>query len=141
MEESGGYVLAFDFGLANIGVAVGQGLTNTARGIATVSARDGVPDWRAIKDLVEQYQPQTLIVGLPLNMDGSASPMSQAAQQFASRLTDRFGLACHMQDERLTSRVAREELEDARAAGRARTDHELAACLIAESWLQSAAGR
>ena len=130
MKGSDGYVLAFDFGLANIGVAVGQGLTNTARGIATVDARDGVPDWRAIKDLVEQYQPQTLIVGLPLNMDGSASPMSQAAQQFA----------CHMQDERLTTRVAREELEDARAAGRARTDHELAACLIAESWLESRAG-
>ena len=141
MDKRDGYILAFDFGLANIGVAAAQTLTRTARGVATLGARDGVPDWRAVHRLIEEYQPLALIVGLPLNMDGTESPMSETARQFAAKLADRFGLDCPLQDERLTSREAREGLEDARAAGVASTDHELAACLIAESWLATRAGR
>ena len=128
-------VLAFDFGLRYIGVAVANSLTGQARGIATVIAKDGKPKWRDITPLVEEYAPDVLVIGNPLHMSGEASDMSALAQGFATQLAQRFGLDVNMQDERLTSRIAQETLADAQALGLGKTDHEVAACLIAEQYL------
>ena len=102
-------LLAFEFGLKHIGVAVGQTLTCTANALDCLRARDGRPDWDAVDDLIRQWHPNRLIVGLPLNMDGSDGPMTQRARAFARRLAGRSGLSVDMVDERLTSRAAREE--------------------------------
>ena len=128
-------ILAFDFGLLETGVAFAQFITGDARGVRTLRCADGQPVWREVKALVADYNPQILVVGLPLNMDGSESDMCARARDFAERLGAKTQLDVCLQDERLTSRIAAAELEAARALGRAKTDHELAACYIAEDFL------
>lgn len=123
-----GYVLAFDFGLKHIGVAVGQSVTGTASGLTTLAARAGKPDWPALVALVREWRPVQLIVGLPLNMDGTESDMSARARHFANRLTGETGIPVQLVDERLTSYAARE--------GNPARTHEHAAVLIAEAWFE-----
>lgn len=120
--------LAFDFGLRQIGVATGQTVTSTATPLGIVDARAGTPRWSQIAELIEEWQPDALVVGLPLNMDDSESDMSRLARNFAMELERRFDLAVHLTDERLSSR-------EAEARGGARTDHDLAAKIIAETFL------
>ncbi|MEM7098921.1 MAG: Holliday junction resolvase RuvX [Pseudomonadota bacterium] len=128
--------MAFDYGLRHIGIAIGQSMTGQARGVATVQAKEGTPAWRDIKRLVQEYAPGSLVVGEPLHMDGEPSDMSMYATRFAQGLKDRYKLPTTMADERLTSRLAHELLEDAIALGTARTIHEVSACLIAEQYLR-----
>jgi putative Holliday junction resolvase len=124
-----GAVLAFDFGLKHIGVATGQTITRTATALTTLAARDGKPDWVAVCELVTEWRPIRLIVGLPLNMDDSESEMSERARAFAARLGKETGLQVELADERLTSRaVADAEGDQA---------HAEAAALIAETWLNA----
>ena len=66
-----GTLLAFDFGTKSIGVAVGQRITGTARPLTALKANDGTPDWNLIERLLKEWQPDDVIVGLPLNMDGT----------------------------------------------------------------------
>jgi putative Holliday junction resolvase len=120
-------VLAFDFGLKHIGVAVGQSITRSASPLTTISARDGRPDWRQIVELVEQWRPDLLIVGLPLNMDDSESEMSERARAFSKKLHAETALEVVLVDERLSSFEAK-KLDDA-------NNHAHAARLIAETWL------
>lgn len=128
-------LLAFDYGTSHIGVAVGQSITGTATPLPALKARDGIPDWAQIEKLIKEWQPQRLLVGLPLNMDGSASEMSARAQKFANRLHGRFGLVVESWDERLSSFEARGELlaQGKRAFREAGVD-SLSARLILESW-------
>ncbi len=123
-----GCVLAFDFGLKHIGVAVGQTITRTATPLDTLSARNGKPHWPTVELLVREWRPIQLVVGLPLNMDDTESEMSGRARRFASQLAEKTGLQVSMTDERLTSRMTRDE--DA--------SHAAAAALIAETWLNAA---
>jgi len=136
---AGHYLISFDFGLRHIGVAVGQTVTTSARGIGTLVARNGKPDWHVLKRLISGYPATLAIVGLPLNMDGTTSPMSQRASAFAKALTARCHLTVELHDERLTSKAARDEFEEAKSLGIAATEHELAACLILKSWLEEQA--
>jgi putative Holliday junction resolvase len=124
---STGYVLAFDFGLRHIGVAVGQTVTGTASPLTTLAARSGTPDWDTVVALVKEWRPHVLLVGLPLNMDDTESEMSGRARGFAERLAAKSGIAVHLVDERLTSHA----VKDAGPEGA----HAAAAALIAESWL------
>lgn len=132
-------LLAFDFGMRHIGVAIGQSLTQTASPLAPVTARDGIPDWPALERLFAEWQPDALIVGLPLNMDGSESQLSALARKFGRRLAARFRLPVCMHDERLSSREAREALAERPAGSRGRPPsvHSAAAVVILESWLAS----
>lgn len=130
-----GNVLAFDYGLRHIGVAVAQTLTRQARGVTTLSAKQGKVRWREVNVLVEDFKPYCVVVGLPLNMDGTTSELTSLARAFAQQLGRRFDLPAHMQDERLTSVEAQHMMADAKALGLGATDHELAACLIAEQFL------
>ncbi|NCF77441.1 MAG: Holliday junction resolvase RuvX, partial [Proteobacteria bacterium] len=84
-----GYVLGIDFGLKHIGVAVGQTVTQTANGLVTIRAKNGNPDWSEFEQLLTQYRPLAVIVGLPLNMDGTSSEMSDRATAFAQALAKR----------------------------------------------------
>jgi len=137
-------VLAFDFGLKQIGVAQGHTLIHSANGLTIIKANDGTPDWAAISEIIEKWQPDLLLVGLPLNMDDSESELSHKARRFARRLEGRYGIQVTMIDERLTSREAKFMIhEQQRNRGRkARTqdltkiDH-LAAALILQGWLQA----
>ncbi len=132
-------ILAFDFGLRRIGVAVGQQVTASANPLEVV--RNGVkgPDWAAIEDLVHEWQPARIIVGMPLRADGSPAEIAQEIQAFISELA-RFGRPVETVDETFSSLEAEELLKAERAAGlRGRISKEMidsaAATLIAERWL------
>ncbi|MFH7564302.1 MULTISPECIES: Holliday junction resolvase RuvX [Oceanimonas] len=132
-------LLGFDYGLKSIGVAVGQELTATARPLLALKASDGVPNWEQIENLLKEWQPALLVVGLPLNMDGTEQDISRRARKFANRLHGRFGLPVELQDERLTTTDARARLFEAggyKALGKDAVD-AVSAQLILESWMTS----
>ncbi len=137
MPEAGQrQVLGFDFGLRRIGVAYGQELLGSARPVAMIPARDGVPDWSQVEALLLEWKPDLVIVGLPLNMDGSESDMCARARKFGKRIHGRFHVAVEMMDERLSSFEAKEAvLAEGGSSdfGRHGVD-DLAAVLILESW-------
>lgn len=130
--------MAFDFGTQKIGVAYGQSLTGTAQAIAVLKAKDGIPDWDEIAGLIEKWQPQIFVVGVPYNMDGTDSALVPRAIKFGNRLHGRFNLPCFGIDERLSSREARDQV-DARGdksgytKKRAAID-DIAAQIILENW-------
>lgn len=128
-SKAEGTVLAFDFGKKHIGVAAGQTITRTASALTTLAARDGRPDWESVRELVNEWRPIRLVVGLPLNMDDTESEMSERARMFAARLEKETGVAVGMADERLTSRAVSELAGD--------QAHAEAAALIAETWLNA----
>ncbi|EJG2208735.1 Holliday junction resolvase RuvX, partial [Morganella morganii] len=72
-------VIAFDFGTKSIGVAVGQTITGTARPLAALKAREGIPDWELIAAVFREWQPDYVVVGLPLNMDGTPQLVTNQA--------------------------------------------------------------
>ena len=132
-------VLGFDYGTKQIGVAVGQAITGQARELWVLKAQNGVPDWSQIEALLREWQPDALVVGLPLNMDGSASDMSARAEKFARRLNGRFNLPVHTHDARLTTYEAKgERLRGGQSGGyRERPVDALAAALLLEGWLSA----
>lgn len=103
-------VIAFDFGMKRIGVAIGQTITQSARPLDTIQAKAGMPNWHAIDNLIKKWLPQALVVGIPLNMDGTDQYMSEKAREFARSLINRYQLPVHEMDERLTTKEAREQL-------------------------------
>jgi putative Holliday junction resolvase len=103
-------VLGFDFGKKYIGIAVGQEITGSASPLGSVKAQDGIPKWENIEKYIKEWQPHFIVVGLPLNMDGSEQQLTLDAKKFGKRLQGRFGLPVEFQDERLTTADAKERL-------------------------------
>lgn len=103
-------IIAFDFGLKRIGVATGQTLTGTTQMLAPVAARDGIPDWAVLEKLLKEWQPDLLLVGIPLAIDGSELSVTPNARKFMNRLHGRFGLPVRGVDERVTTKEARQQL-------------------------------
>ena len=130
-------VLAFDFGLVQIGVAVGNTLLRSTQPLAILRAREGIPDWQALEQLVRDWQPDLLLVGDPLNMDGSDSELCERARKFARRLHGRLGLPVTMVDERLTSFEAKQVSREQGHRGdyKRRPIDSQAAELVLRSWL------
>ena len=130
-------LLGFDYGSKQIGVAVGQVVTGQARELCILKAQNGVPDWQKVEALLREWQPDAIVVGLPLNMDGSPSEMSERAEKFARRLNGRFNLPVHTHDERLTTYEAKgQRLQQGQNSGyRERPVDALAAALLLEGWL------
>jgi len=126
-------VLGFDYGLRRIGVAVGTPWLGTTTALKPLVARDGDTDWDAVRRLLDEWQPGLLVVGLPLNMDGTPSEMSARAERFARRLHGRFGIPFAVMDERLSTREARSLLEESGRDAEV-SIHSAAACLILQSW-------
>ena len=135
-------IFAFDYGTRRIGVASGDTLTRTARGLATI---ESTPPWDAIGKLIADYRPTQLVVGVPYNMDGTPTLLTDAAREFARALHQRHGLPACLMDERLSSREAEAELRHARATGlkRRRLTHAdvdmTAAKIVLERWFMDPA--
>ena len=131
-------LLAFDFGLRQIGVAVGNSTFGTTQPLTVLRARDGKPDWDAVAALCGEWQPDLLLVGDPLNMDGSVSELAQRARKFARRLEGRLGLPVEMVDERLSSFAIKQEQRELGHRGdyREQPIDSLAAELILQDWLR-----
>ncbi len=136
MSSNSTTVLAFDYGTKTIGVAVGESLLGTARPLPALKARDGIPNWDSIQAIIDEWHPQQLVVGLPLNMDGSKSPMCQRAEKFARRLHGRFAIEAVTMDERLSSFEAKGEIiksGNSRDFKKENID-SISARIILESW-------
>lgn len=132
-------ILAFDFGLRRIGVAVGQSVTGSASPLGVVANRDSGIDHDAIAALIAEWRPGTLVVGMPVHADGSASEIQVPVKAFIDELT-RYGIPVETVDERYTSVEAERVLKEARAGGtRGRIRREdidsAAAVFIAERYL------
>lgn len=151
-----GSALVFDHGGRRIGVATANRSPRLASPLLTLPARDGVPDWDALDRLVKDWNPGELVVGVPYNgaaarVAGSgANPgtdSESAAERFAAALAARYALPVARVDERLTSAEAESRLREQRRSG-ARTKKvrtgdvdALAACVIAEMWLDQPPGQ
>ena len=128
-------LLGFDYGTKRIGVAVGQDISHSVTPLTTLSSQNDKPDWNAISKLIAEWQPDRLVVGLPLHLDGSTQPLTEKAQRFGNQLKGRYNLPVEMVDERLTSHEAEAELA-AQGGKVAKADIDaLAAALILQSWL------
>jgi putative holliday junction resolvase len=129
-------VLAFDFGTRRIGVAMGNTLTRVAHPLVTIEDERNDERFAAIAELIAEWQPGTLVIGLPTHADGTAHDMTQRAQRFARQLEGRFRLPVVMVDERWTTESAQSVLNDAGMTGRKAKAirDQVAAQLILQSW-------
>lgn len=136
--------LAFDHGARRIGLAVVSRRAGAAP-LRTLEARGGEPRWPELGELIREWQPQLLVVGVPYNADGSVGDSGAAALAFAAELERRFRLQVVLVDERLTSAEAESILREQRRSGtrRRRLQPEdvdrISACLIGEAWLAQVA--
>lgn len=110
-----GTVLAFDFGEKRIGVAVGEGELRQAHPLTVIHGEANAERFAAIAALIAEWQPNRLVVGLPIALDGTPHAMTARSTRFANQLRGRFGLAVDYADERLSSVEAEERL---RTSGR-----------------------
>jgi len=131
--------MAFDFGLKWVGVATGQTLTASATPLVTLPANKGKVDAQALQTLVDDWQPELLLVGLPLNMDDTGSKMCDRARAFAVKIGNITRRPVTLVDERLSSRAAIERRGKTRTGKPDDLSHAEAACVIAETWLHEQA--
>lgn len=137
MSKSTSY-LAFDFGTKSIGVASGQSISHTASELKPIKANDGIPDWNTLENLLAEWRPDKVIVGLPVNMDGTEMEMTRRARKFGNRLNGRFGCNVTFYDERLSTREAKEEAYERGHKGNYahKPIDSIAARIILEGWWQ-----
>lgn len=138
-------VLAFDFGLKRIGMAIGDTLTRTAAPCPALRAQRGEPPWASIGQALHTFNPARLVVGAPYNTDGSAGALMPGARRFAGELRHRFSLPVSLVDERFSSLEASAALKTQRMSGerrRVRREHldSAAAAVILERWLAGEPG-
>lgn len=133
-------VMAFDYGTKSIGSAIGQHITGTATPLKAFKAKDGIPDWNDIEKQIKEWQPDLLVVGLPMDLHGKAlEHITVKAKKFANRLHGRYGLVVELHDERLSTTEARAELFEMggyRALSKSNIDCQ-SAVVILESWFES----
>ena len=142
-KVSGHTVLAFDFGIRWIGVAVGDTETGLASPLGMFEAGGGGRRLAEVESLVREWKPGRLLVGLPLALDGGEHEMTRRARRFARQLEARFRLPVDLADERLSSVAAESTLREIGRGGRKHKQavHALAAKIILQSYLDESSGR
>ena len=103
-------ILSFDFGTKKIGVAVGQTKTRTSSPLEVIFNKNNVTNWSKIHSIVEEWRPELILVGKPLNMDGTDSDIMKTVNIFFEKLNKITNIPCEYVDERLTSFEARQNL-------------------------------
>lgn len=138
------YVLGFDYGHQRIGVALGQTISRTASPLITLHRNLG-PVWDAVEMLIQEWQPKTIVIGLPVGLDGEEQPITTAARQFSKTLENKFkkkyNLNFYFHDERYSSQAAKSIYNKNSRAQKPKNQkydrNAFAAMLILESWLDS----
>ena len=130
--------MAFDFGTKNIGIAIGQEITKTASTFYSIHANDGLPDWVELDMIIREWKPNLFVVGDPLNMDGTRSKIQDSSDKFSAALIKRYDISIEKIDERLSSREAKERLENIQMGIKdSRNKHSISAQIILEDWFRS----
>ena len=138
-------LLGFDYGTKRIGIAVGQSITHSASPLTTLTSVNDQPDWDSISKLIQEWKPDALVLGLPVNADGSASDVTRRVQRFGNQLQGRYNLPVHTIDERLSSVKAENHLAQSSQGKQQRARYakadvdKIAAAVILESWFASQA--
>ena len=127
-------ILAFDFGTHHIGVAVGQTVTKTSSPLVVLNvAREGKEIWNTISTLIDEWKPDQLLVGKPLNMDGTPSEMMKKVDPFFNKLQKISNIPCELVDERLTSFEAKQLIQTQSKNDRV---DDLAAKIFLDNWIE-----
>ena len=127
-------ILAFDFGTQHIGVAVGQTITKTSSPLMILNvAREGKEIWNTISNLIDEWKPDRLLVGKPLNMDGTPSDMMKKVDPFFQKLQKISNIPCELVDERLTSFEAKQLMQKDSKYDRI---DDLAAKIFLDNWIE-----
>jgi putative Holliday junction resolvase len=113
-----GTVLAFDFGEQRIGIAVGEHLIKAASPLMQIDEESNEIRFQIINQLVKEWHPTLLVVGLPLNLEGEETAICQLCRKFARRLNGRFNLPVILIDERYSSAEAENLLAEQGIKGR-----------------------
>jgi putative Holliday junction resolvase len=132
-------IMAFDFGLKNIGIAIGQIVSKTANTFDAIEARNGTPSWKKLDALIKEWDPDLLVIGSPLNMDGTKSEMQKKSHSFGMKLKSRYNKDIEFIDERLSTKEAIQRQQDnefdVKLSSKI-TIHGLSAKIILESWFR-----
>ena len=127
-------ILAFDFGTQYIGVAVGQTITKTSSPLVVLNVgREGKEIWNTISSLIDEWKPEQLLVGKPLNMDGTPSDMMKKVDPFFEKLQKISNIPCELVDERLTSFEAKQLMQTDSKDDRI---DDLAAKIFLDNWIE-----
>ena len=133
-------ILALDYGVKKMGMALGNSLTETARAFDILAMNNGQPDWDNLFGIIKVWGVAKVVVGLPLNMDGSSSMLSKRAHKFARRLAHRImeqhlPVIVSLCDERLTSVAAREiALENGWIQNEREPIDDISACILMSTY-------
>ena len=143
-DAPAGTYLGFDYGERNIGVAVGQRVTETATGLETIRATSEQALWTAVARLVRTWQPSAFVVGMPYHPDGEENPIVQPILRFCRLLEERYQRPVYIMDETLSTKESQEIFyreRSKRSVQFADIKDELAAQLILQTWLKHTAQR
>lgn len=132
-----GTVMGFDFGTVRIGVAIGETITSLAHPLAVIASEPIAQRFSQIENLLKEWQPNRLIVGLPTYLDGAEHVMTQRCRRFGQQLHGRFNLPVEWIDERLSSVEAEQRLQDAGQSARSAKKNVdvVAAQILLQQWL------
>jgi putative Holliday junction resolvase len=135
-------VIAFDFGLKRTGVAIGNTLTGSATPECTLLSKDEKPDWDGISKLIDDWKPSQLVVGLPIELDGSENPLQKRITRFSNQLNGRYNLPVEHENEQFSSIEAAQRLKQLRQSGRKQKIKKeevdkIAASIILETWMKN----
>ena len=111
-NQKEGNVLGFDFGQKRIGIAVGNNISKTARALTTIDSLSNNQKFELIQKIIEEWQPVSIVVGVPFNVDGSEHRITNLSKKFAKQLEQKYSLPTHLIDERYTSIEASHEIKD-----------------------------
>ena len=111
-KQKEGNVLGFDFGQKRIGIAVGNNISKTARALTTIDSLSNNQKFELIQKIIEEWQPVSIVVGVPFNVDGSEHRITNLSKKFAKQLEQKYSLPTHLIDERYTSIEASHEIKD-----------------------------
>ncbi|QCI19062.1 Holliday junction resolvase RuvX [Buchnera aphidicola] len=129
-------IIAFDFGIKNIGVAIGEKILKKGKALNKITVNKGCPNWNDIKHLFKTWQPKHVVVGLPLNMNGTRQDMTKKAEKFANLLKHKFNISVELHDERLSTKEAKSLIFNQYGFKILQKSniHSIAAVIILESW-------
>jgi len=111
--------IGIDYGLTNVGIAIGQSITGTAAALKTIKVNKKF-NWEALDEIIKQWQPEAIIIGLPLTEDGKEQLITKQTRNFNKKVINRYNLPVHEVDERYSSMQAQEAFAEARKIGNAK---------------------
>ncbi|BGI51600.1 MAG: Holliday junction resolvase RuvX [Buchnera aphidicola (Ceratovacuna japonica)] len=127
--------ISFDYGTKNIGVAVGQKITNTGNILNYIKSKNKKYIWKKIEEIIKYWKPKSIIVGLPLNMDGTEQSITKKTKKFAIEINKKFNIKVYMHDERLSTIEAKRILFEKGFKNLTKNKiNSTSALVILESW-------